>query len=81
VSNNELSIYGGGTRIRVRVRALEKRRCWARAEREKERPAFAGTNVSARNNQSGKEENSTPEQAEHKVNVEVLGEQTACLIV
>lgn len=50
-------------------------------ERESERPAFAGTNVSARNNQSGKEENSTPEQAEHKVNVEVLGEQTACLIV
>jgi len=37
--------------------------------------------MSTRNNQSGKEENSTPAQTEHKVNVEVLGEQTACLIV
>jgi len=58
-----------------------KRGAAGRERREKKRPAFAGTNVSARNNQSGKEENSTPEQAEHKVNVEVLGEQTACLIV
>lgn len=58
-----------------------KRRCCLSRAREKKRAAFAGTNVSAWNNQSGKEENSTPEQAEHKVNVEVLGEQTACLIV
>lgn len=69
----------GGTR--VRVRALEKE-ALGRERREKERDRHLQAQMSARGTiKVEKKKIRRPEQAEHKVNVEVLGEQTACLIV